>query len=217
MGYPDIIAPPELLKELIGDRRVEYRADSEAICKRHGLALRQIPDAHALFKVLGCELYVYDVVQERGCEILCDLNLPQQIGLDLYDVVLDVGTAEHCFNIGQALKNMAGAVKLGGYIVHENPFNCGNHGFYSLNPTLFHDFYTQNGFKVLDCRLVNRNGGECKVPHTKRFRFVEQEVNTFALAQRTEIRSFVAPVQSKYANLIPAAGGHRAKELVHGT
>lgn len=219
MGYPDIVAPMELVAAMLGDKMPElaYREDSGAICKRHGLQPRQIPDAESLFALLGCKLDVYDVVKERGCEILCDLNEPMEKCVQ-YDLVLDVGTAEHCFNIGQALFNMAMMVKQDGHIIHENPFNCGNHGFYSLNPTLFADFYAANGFKVLECKLVNRKGDYCEVPHTKRFKFAVEEMNVFALAQRTEIRSFVYPVQSKYANLIPVAGARaeQPKEAANG-
>ena len=213
MGYPDIIAP---IEEMPG---LSYRADSAEICKRHGLPLRQIPDAESFFSLLGCKLHVYDIVQERGTEILCDLNKPLDPALRAwnYDIVLDVGTAEHCFNIGQALINMAGMVKMVGYIIHENPFNWGNHGFYNLNPTLFADFYTANGFELMDCRLVNRQGDGAKVPRTSRFRFPQEEVNVFAMARRVEVKSFVFPVQSKYAGLIPAAVDRaEIKEVANG-
>ena len=130
MGYPDIIAPMELVEKIMGDEfpKLTYRQDSEAICKRHGIAQREIPDAHSFFKAMGCALDVYDIVKERGCEILCDLNHPI-VPRGTYDIVLDVGTAEHCFNIGQAIVNMADIVRKDGYIIHVNPFNCGNHGF----------------------------------------------------------------------------------------
>lgn len=231
MGYPDIIAPLEMIDKLIfvvqkplaDVQPFHMSEDSMQICARHGIPYRQIPDAHSLFAELGCKLDVYDVVAERGCEILCDLN---EIGMGIsytrggihacYDVVLDVGTAEHCFNIAQAMMNMAGLVKLGGYIVHENPFNCGNHGFYNLNPTFYADFYAANGFKMLTCFLAGRDGSQMAAPHTKRFRFTAEEKNTFAMAQRTNIQPFVMPVQSKYANVIPAAGADRAKEIVNG-
>jgi SAM-dependent methyltransferase len=195
MGYPDIIAE-------IGDMPgLEYRADSEAICKRHGLRPRRIPDAHSFFALRSCKLDVYDVVQERGCEILCDLNYPFEAGQ--YDIVLDVGTAEHCFNIAQAMMNMAGLVKVGGVIIHENPFLAGNHGFYSLNPTFYADFYAANGFELLECKLAARDGGTAEVSHTKRFRFEGAECNVFAMARRTTLQEFVFPVQSKYKGLIP--------------
>jgi len=201
MGYPDLIAP---IPDIPG---LTYRDDSEAICKRHGLSPRQIPDAGSYFGLMGCKLDVYDIVRERGCEILCDLNerLDPALKAFNYDIVLDVGTAEHVFNIGQAMKNMSRMVKMGGYIIHENPFCMGNHGFYGLNPTFFADFYAVNGFELLECKLVNRQGDAYSVPPTKRFRAVGEEMNVFAMARRVVIQTFVWPVQSKYAGLIPAA------------
>ena len=213
-GYPDIIASHDVIEKWLNHDLVslDYRKDSEAICKRHGLRNTLIPDAESLFKCLKCDLDVYDIVRERGCEHLCDLNFP--LPMDKfpnliyagYDIVLDVGTAEHCFNIGQALINMADMAKEGGYIIHENPFNCGNHGFYNLNPTLFADFYGANGFELVDCKLVDRSGGAADVPITGRFRFVEAEVNTFALAKRVRMQEFVFPTQTKYKRLYAAAG-----------
>jgi len=206
-GYPDIIAPMDMLVNnfYMGESTVNYRADSEAICKRHGINPRPIPDAESFFETLGCKLHVYDIVRERGCEILQDLNRPM-VKAAVYDVVLDVGTLEHCFNIAQAMMNMAGMVKVGGYIIHENPFLMGNHGFYGLNPTFYADFYKANGFELLECKLATIDGRSASVSHTHRFKYEGAECNVFAMARRVAIASFVFPVQSKYANVIPAAG-----------
>ena len=204
MGYPDIIAPIDDLPGL------EYRADSAEICRRHGIPQRQIPDAESLFKCLKCTLDVFDIVRERGCEIEIDLNYPVPMmhwtgRHGIYDVVLDVGTMEHCFNIAQAVLNMALLVKKGGYIIHENPFLMGNHGFYSLNPTFYHDFYEPNGFKLIKCVLASKDGRAAEIPFTDRFKYEGAECNVFAMAQRAEMRTFFYPVQTKYAKLIPAA------------
>jgi SAM-dependent methyltransferase len=217
MGYPDLIAPFHHFEHMLGDKvhALEYRKDSQAICARHGLKDVAIPDAESFFKLMDCELDVYDIVKERGSEIICDLNHP--IGPhEIYDIVLDVGTIEHCFNIAQAIMNMAGLVKQDGYIIHENPFNWGNHGFYNLNPTFYHNFYSANGFKLLECKLTNKHGGYFSpVPPTKRFVMIETEANMFAMAQRLELKPMVYPMQSKYAGLIaaqaaPVAGVDRA-------
>lgn len=207
-GYPDIIAPIDHVIKLVGGERNalwEYRADSKEICKRHGLTYRLIPSAHSVFQLLGCWLDVFDIVQERGCEIPLDLNYEIDEALhETYDLVLDVGTLEHCFNIGQAAFNMANLLKVGGVILHENPFNWGNHGLYGLNPTWYADFYGQNGFTLLDCQLIPRDGSASLTPPpTKRFVFHAAEANIFAVARRDEIRKLIYPVQTKYK---PAAG-----------
>lgn len=200
MGYPDIVYPPEKLEALLDGRKgLKYREDSDAICRRHGASLHEVPDSESFFELFGLSLDVYDIVQERGDEILCDLNypLPQRV-CQQYEHVLDVGTAEHCFNVAQALVNMACLVKVGGHVFHENPFNWGNHGFYNLNPTLFHDFYTDNGFEIVECKLLERSGEMYEAPRTKRFQFFGKEANIFTIAKRLEVREISMPTQTKY-------------------
>src|SRR4051812_811953 len=78
-GYPDIIGDAD---SVLGGKKVDYRADSHAICKRHGLEQHLIPDADSFFKAFGASLDVFDIVNERGCEIRLDLNdpIPSQLG-----------------------------------------------------------------------------------------------------------------------------------------
>ena len=199
-GYPDITASPAVISSALSGRVPAFRKDSAAVCERHGLEPRDIPDAHSFCEALGARLDVYDVVREHGCETLIDLNHEAVLPCT-YDFALDVGTLEHCFNIAQAAFNMASCVKLGGFIIHENPFNWGNHGFYGFNPTWYEDFYSQNGFKIVTCKLVGRDGRVADVPTTKRFRFVEFEANVLAVAERLEKKDFVVPIQSKYKHL----------------
>ena len=214
MGYPDMVAPLDVLEQYTDVRSLEYRKDSEAICKRHGLPFRGIPDAHSFFKALGCELDVYDIVQERGCEILCDLN-KGYIPDEDYDFVLDVGTLEHCFNMATALLNMDGFLKDGGEIFHENPFNWGNHGFVNINPTFYADWY---GDKLIECKLIMRDGRVGDPPLTNRFKFMEGEANIFCIARRKgPTFCGIWPVQTKYKHLIPVAGARAdIKEAVNG-
>lgn len=195
-GYPDMIAPLDYF-EGVDLRSIEYRKDSEAICKRHGIPFHGIPDAHSVFESKDCKLDVFDIVKERGCEILCDLNEYANYGPD-YDIALDVGTTEHCFNIAQAARNMASMLKAGGIILHENPANWLNHGFYSLNPTWYADWYGQDGWKLLDLKLQCRDGRVYDVPRTQRFVFKDGEANVFAMAERTSILPLTWPCQSKY-------------------
>ena len=205
MGYPDIIAPESVVEKLTETclRPLRYRVDSELICKRHGInPYRRIPEAESFFESLGATLDVFDVVQERGGEIVCDLNFPiEEKYRGQYDVVLDPGTLEHCFNIAQAAFNMASLLKVGGLIFHENPFNWGNHGFYGLNPTWYADFYGQPGFALHDCRLLMRDGKHAVVEdkaRVRRFMWSGEEANCYAVAERTQILPLTFPTQTKY-------------------
>ena len=199
LGYPDIIITPDEVSGIVGNVSLKYLG--KEVSKRHNVNYL-IPEAVHFFKTLGIELDVYDVVKERGCEIICDLNFPIN-SLKDYDVVIDVGTMEHCFNIGQAMMNMASLVKLNGFILHENPYNWGNHGFYNLNPTLFTDFYEQNGFELLSCILIeSKEKTVNQAPRTERFLINGGECNLITVAQRKEIKEFTYPIQTKYKKLL---------------
>lgn len=210
-GYPDIVAPDNDVVRWLGKRECEYRADSEEICRWHGMEKRRIPDARSFFGAFGCKLDVFDVAEIRGGEIVRDLNEPWNdyfyaCGSE-YDFVLDVGTIEHCFNIGQAMINMVCMLNANGIIYHGNPFVMGNHGFYGLNPTFFADFYGQPGFELLWCKLLPKGATADKaieVPLTQRFGFSGSETNIFAAARRTEFRAINFPMQTKYAALAAA-------------
>ena len=207
MGYPDIISPEPVVRELLGELKfsmLRFRVDSAKICKWHGLEPQNIPDSESFFDLLGAALDVYDIYPTRGNEILCDLNYPMP-QKEAYHFVLDVGTAEHCFNIGQALMNMAGLLREGGYIFHGNPFVSGNHGFYGLNPTLFHDFYSQPGFQLEWVKMKAKGPHPAiDVPRTKRFQVDSGEIDIFAYAKRTEVREITYPMQTKYVVLAAA-------------
>lgn len=209
LGYPDILAPQSMLEELLGERMANlvYRSDAEKICKWHGLKPQSIPESVSLFKAFGATLDVFDIYPTRGGEIICDMNkMGATTGWDnYYDFVLDVGTLEHCFNIGEAAVNAACMLKCGGIIYHSNPYQMGNHGFYGLNPTWFADFYRQPGFTLLWCKLMGTADKEpFDVPLTKRFVLHGGEVNIFAAARRDELRAIGFPVQHKYAMLAAA-------------
>lgn len=199
MGYPDMIAPIPVFERILGEKfaDLEYRPDSEKICRWHGLEQHKIPDAHSFFRLMGAKLDVYDIVEARGGEILCDLNHPMR-EREIYDFVLDVGTIEHCFNIGQAALNMAGMLKQGGTIYHSNPHNAGNHGFYGISPTWYSDFYGQPGFRLLFCKLMaKRTDTPVDAPPVGRF-FAQAEADIFAGAVRDEVLPIGFPMQAKY-------------------
>jgi 2-polyprenyl-3-methyl-5-hydroxy-6-metoxy-1,4-benzoquinol methylase len=116
-----------------------------------------------------------------------DLNYPEDWP-EKYDVVIDGGTAEHCFNVGQVFANILSAVRPdGGIVVHVNPLNMMNHGFWNISPTAYADFrqvveYTKN-------HLYGRFQFEQPVEVT----------NIMAFRRMTKVDGPVVwPMQSKY-------------------
>ncbi len=94
---------------------------------------------------------IYDTIDLHGTAQALKLNLNHPIQLERqYDVVLNNGTAEHVFNIGQVFQTIHDHTKPGGLMVHEVPFTGFlNHGFYNINPVLMFDLATANNYEIL--------------------------------------------------------------------
>jgi hypothetical protein len=102
------------------------------------------------------EMVAIDADHTRPAALKEDLNYPLRRMLALrgvlenaFDVVYNHGTAEHVFNIAQVFRTMHDACAVNGLMIHESPFTGWvDHGFYCLQPTLFWDVATANGYKM---------------------------------------------------------------------
>lgn len=191
LGYPDIVATQEQVKKIF-NVDVEKTTD---FGRWHGKDF-PLPDTEELFGKLGISAKYIDVSPSRGVEEVCDLNFPTDLGE--FDLVIDGGTIEHCFHIGQALMNAANAVKFGGTIMHTTPMSMINHGFYNACPTLFNDFYLQNGWQVELLIGSDSSGTFYDLFPVKRFQCMP-ELSIFCIAIRTSEGQVKIPIQSKYA------------------
>lgn len=186
LGYPDLDATAEDVERIFGYKPTRFTKAHEWHKRKHPM-----PETEELFEHLDARLTVVDFTKDRGIEVVANMNEPHDLGQ--FDLVIDPGTLEHCFNIGQAIMNAANAVKLGGHILHISPLNMPNHGFYNLNPTLFHDFYTQNGWTA-EMKLIAR---PIQVSPTDRF-IVHSEHLVRCLAQKHDDSPLKMPIQTKY-------------------
>lgn len=207
-GYPDILASEDQLFELFGNEvssELRFRPDSEAILKWHSAAelMDRVVESRHFFSLIGYDLTIADIARVRGDELLVDLNEPLApvLASQPFDLVIDGGTSEHCFNIGQAFKNMAELVKVGGFILHINPAAMFNHGFYNLNPTLYSDFYGENGFTVLFLKAVGNMlvaPQLVEVPPVARIKEMPFNASIVCVAQRVSQQPLRWPMQAKY-------------------
>ena len=209
LGYPDILAGTHHIREMFGGdiaSNLQFHPDGDAIIRWHGIAklTDKVVESRHFFSLLGFDLDIVDIVKARGDEIILDLNAPCSSELnERYALVIDSGTCEHCFNIGQAVKNLASMVVRGGYIFQGNPINMFNHGFYNLNPTWYYDFYLENGFVIDLMRVVDNPVFDPKffeVPAYGRFSGVPENCSILMVAKREEVRPLKWPIQTKYKN-----------------
>ena len=149
LGYPDLLISDEF------DVPEVANADKQRL--NHSWQ-GKIYETDAVFRRIGIEATYADISAHTGLEKPIDLNskiakAPQ------YDVVLDPGTLEHCFNIGQAFVNVRNMTRIGGHILHLNPLNIVNHGFYNVSPTTYYDFYELHGDQIRIGAVIDKEGG----------------------------------------------------------
>jgi SAM-dependent methyltransferase len=189
LGYPDLLVSKDQLKKMFGVDTTKFTNGGEW----HGIG-EPLPDTAEFFESLNSTFECVDIYQETGLEKVLDLNYAHDLGS--FDVVIDSGTIEHCFNIGQAIINAAKAVKVGGVILHTPPMSMMNHGFYNVCPTLLHDFYTQNEWQIDQMKAVNCKG---LVPFESVKRFsLQPEVSIYCLVKRVKDGELKYPTQTKY-------------------
>ena len=204
LGYPDMLVTEPQLAAALGtaSARIAWRDDSAAILRWHGVQMPRVAETRSVFAALGIACDFVDIVASRGCEVVQDLNIPASAEFTgRYDIVYDGGTMEHCFNVGQVMRNILGFVRVGGFVVHANPLNYPNHGFFSFSPTFYHDWYTQSGNAIVSPFYVM--SGPVLAPQLATvdakapFQAPERSVLVVA-AMRTSAAEPGWPTQSKY-------------------
>lgn len=88
-----------------------------------------------------------------------DLNKPWVFRAGPYEAVINHGTAEHIFNIGQVFTTIHNNCRVGGLMIHESPFTGWiDHGFYSLHPTLYYDLAAANEYNIVFMAIEQIDG-----------------------------------------------------------
>ena len=143
-------------------RRTELQ-DNCRVCKVKLAGER--PDLSALwelprifFKAI-LDVRKYTAIDLSGSEaaLKLDLNQPVELGCQ-YDLVLDLGTAEHVFNVYQFFKTVHEWTTPGGIMVHILPFQGWvDHGFYNFHPTFYFDLAAANKYELISLVYWNDN------------------------------------------------------------
>lgn len=211
LAYPDILVPRAALARIVGDDLVAalpQRPDAAAIWDYHGLAGVADPlfDSLAFFRALGLDPEVIDVARVRGVERLVDLNEPLPGDLARrFDLVVDTGTCEHCFNVGRAFMNACEALAQGGILVHAAPMTRVNHGFWNFSPTVYPDFMQANGFDLNALMGVTGDlASGMRAFEIDPVRGFDPPPRSalYVVAERREVRDLAWPVQRKYQGMI---------------
>ncbi len=195
-GHPDLLLRRAEIP--LDDEWCMVRDDSKRVAKHHSIK-GPVYDSYRVFDGLGLSLTVIDREQREGREKIVDLNEDWRCEAAApypceYDLVIDPGTSEHCFNIAQAALNLAGCVKEGGVMSQALPMAMFNHGYYNVNPVWFLDFYESNGFRIE--HFIIRHG-DGVFPNPTRQRMIEVPDFSVCLvtARRVNVKPLVFPQQ----------------------
>jgi hypothetical protein len=132
------------------------------------LTLRETPEILAQYAAangyarLARELSVSALFADRyGVDryVSCDINGKADLVLDLgrplpedqrgaYLSVLNGGTLEHLFDLRLAMENIHDATAVAGLMIHTCPVTWFNHGFFNINPMLFHLTAEANAYDI---------------------------------------------------------------------
>jgi SAM-dependent methyltransferase len=119
-------------------------------------SLARIDSAAELYRVFGYDQYTcIDAAEGPGVKV-SDLskNLREFYGfVESFDMVTNLGTLEHVFDIATAFRNAHDLSKVGGYMIHVLPSNCNiNHGYYCVQPRMIENLCATNNYTI--CEFV---------------------------------------------------------------
>lgn len=136
---------------------------------------------------------------------------------DEHDVVINNGTLEHVFNIGTALRSMHNLCKPGGIIIHDAPFTGWiDHGFYTLQPTLFYDLAHANNYELISIHITGLFREKAiKVESREHFhalKDIPDNSQLFVVMRKVFDQPFRVPMQGVYDGRLSEAGNQAWQE-----
>jgi hypothetical protein len=141
-----------------------------------------------------------------------DLNLPVPIDRQ-FDLTLNIGTAEHIFNLKQFFQTVHERTLTGGLMMHSSPFvGWPDHGFFNLQPTFYFDLARANGYEVLSfiCGRLSpfeyvqvRDHDE--IPHLVTSGKIPPGSHLNVMFRKTREAAFAVPMQGYYAGTLSTA------------
>jgi len=139
-----------------------------------------------------------------------DLNDPIDLKRQ-FNVVMNLGTVEHVFNVAQVFKTIHDHTMPDGLMVHGLPFSGWvDHGFYSFNPTFYWDLAAANGYAMVamiyaeltPLKVVMLNNREHILELTKNGQLGNNSLIYAVLRRPKEDVPFKIPIQGYYAGTI---------------
>lgn len=186
---------------------------------------------HDLFRMMNfTEVASLDAFDADKPTILHDMNKPipeQYVGR--YDVVFDIGSMEHVFDVKSFVANCIALTREGGtLVIYDALMGWHNECFYNFQTPFFFDVFRANGFEDISVYLNyfpkyhdfgDRKTTWLRFEYGDRVRFRKPNYNTHVLfiSKRDKAVPFAVPMQGYYAGYyqdfeeFEKAGGEKAE------
>ncbi|MFC6283174.1 MULTISPECIES: hypothetical protein [Polaromonas] len=206
---------------LLGDTVIEIGAQDvcvapEVICQIAAKYILEkskadIVNAKELYALLGFANYKCIDASGGNDALLMDLNkdIREEYGFfESYDLVTNLGTAEHCFNQFTVFKNLHDICKRGGVMVHALPAQGNvNHGFYNYHPRFFLDLAVANGYEILDLSFtVDYKSTLIKYTKAEFQNWDSHDILFYAVFRKVNDAPFCTPFDGMFAKINKVAG-----------
>lgn len=161
----------------------------------------RISTAAILYKIMGYPSYqAIDATGEYGAHVF-DLNEDVASKYDfheVFDLVTNLGTIEHCFNPAAAFENMHKFCKKGGLMIHAFPSNGNaNHGFYNMQPRLYAVLAQANEYDILDFVFtVDYKPVLNAFSHKSYAAYDDRDLMCYVVFRKTNENNFLSPFDS---------------------
>jgi len=144
-----------------------------------------------------------------GSRFRFDLNEPVPIA-EQFDLVLNIGTAEHIFNVYQFFKTAHERTVAGGLMMHSSPFTgWPDHGFFNFQPTFFFDLARANGYEILSfiCGKISpleyvQVPSHDEIPHLIKAGKIPAGSHVNVVFRKMANADFKVPMQAYYAGAL---------------
>lgn len=179
-----------------------------------------------LFKMLNFQsVGSLDAFDNDNPAIVHDLNKPiPKEYYQKYDIVVDIGCAEHVFDVKQVMQNLSNMVKVGGVLYLYLPMlGWHNECFYNFQPPLFFDVFSANGYEDMVLYLnyypkyflrdkSKTKWVEYKYGDRAKFRkFFHYTHLLFIARKRHHVDNFVSPLMQYYLNWFQQSNAQKGK------
>jgi hypothetical protein len=144
-----------------------------------------------------------------GSRFRFDLNLPVPI-VEQFDLTINIGTAEHIFNVFQFFKTAHDRTIPGGLMMHSSPFTgWPDHGFFNFQPTFYFDLARTNRYEILSFICARLDPFEYvqvrdhdEIPRLIKAGKIPAGSHINVMLRKTADAEFAVPMQGYYAGTL---------------